>query len=1026
MNPGPSCRTWHAAASVAFLVAWAALLAGRAAATDYEAIERHLHSASTYYRLGMVEMGNLDAFSAGLSHLDEAEALLPTTGGAEVDSAGRYSARIRALRTDILEQYDVSHDTFYGIFPLARLLHTTVLADAAAAGTFEFVDDPRSVAASLGARRLADQLVTYLPTDSQFDVFFTSVPENHAVENEAVFVFRTYDRFHIRSFHDLVGMLPESQESEVRAGVPTAATIDTVCRRIGSRRFLLVTVREEDVLDSVYFYRLEARVFRQGAAGAGAVLPDETFRVLSFCRDRRSRSDAIALTNVLLLLLAVGAVLADTRFRGGASRPRSLLVAALALTAFGVGRLLPWALFYALSPLVPAPDTLAVLSFWWMCLAGVALVIVPPVVFAILAARLEAAVPFMRLAPGRGGAVGIALGLGASAYLAGPVLLYVESGAVSVLIPIVAAIAMTAFLLGSGMDREDDVSHWAAAPALVLSLAMGCAIGHLNATWLWAVLALAAVAVAVALRFEALSTEWIERALTERKRTPGLPTTVAALQQACSEPGYRTISAAYDEGWEALAPAAEDRTAWLFLTGERGVGKTATANALVGRLQSELSGQSRRTIVLKGECLNSIGPRKPFTAFHQALGKHLGGDLTGLEDSGTRMDTALLGIVDSLVPIAGLLLPSPGEAPEQQRSQDEIFESVASSISRLARKHVVVLFIEDVQWIDDASRDLLRYLFRSFPRGGKASVSIVLTAQTSRDIERLGVSTGLVNVTLPDETAKARLLVESLDIRRDVAQRIVTEAGKGGASGGELLWLLEVVSHLAEIGALVHGPDGFTWTEAFHDADELPLPESFDESVEADLRRNPMYRHVLECAACIGLRFTVSVLSRGLDMPRLELLRHLEDIQDQTGLVYDVRTEDDVFSFRSSLVLETIRNGAKITGHGPASSDVPQLVREYHARIAAAFEADMEAATDRVFLAARQWYAAGASHAEKGYELCLRASRAALSMHRYDEARQFLTMATECGHALRRDESLSDRYAEIDAAEAAARGDGRS
>ena len=63
-------------------------------------------------------------------------------------------------------------------------------------------------------------------------------------------------------------------------------------------------------------------------------------------------------------------------------------------------------------------------------------------------------------------------------------------------------------------------------------------------------------------------------------------------------------------------------------------------------------------------------------------------------------------------------------------------------------------------------------------------------------------------VTLPDDTAKVRLLVESLDIRRDVAQRIVTEAGKGGASGGELLWLLEVVSHLAEIGALVHGGSG--------------------------------------------------------------------------------------------------------------------------------------------------------------------------------------------------------------------------
>ena len=980
-------------------------------------IRHEIPAAETYYHLGIAEKGNLDAYTAGLSHLAVAESLLTAAGTHGTEDTTAVRQQIHALRQDLLDQIDLNHDTFFGVFPLVRMLLTGSASSDATSATYEMVDDPASVAVSQGARRLASLLVDYLPYDAQFPVVITSFPRNTPLEHEAVFVFGTMDRFRVIPTGECAGLLTPIELAQLETDTSTPDIVRKVGRSAGTDRVIHVAVREQDSAVGVLHYIMTGTIYHTDTEQPVG----STFRVRSLCRDRRTATGDILSTVGVLALLATIFVIADLLIR---RQPGGLLLLpgiTIAVGAFVAGILIPWLVRYALTPLAPAADVLAVRSFWWTCLAGAAIVGLPFLVFQLASARIGG--PVARVMEDRSGVFAAIVGAGVSAHLMTPVLLYDNGDLYATTVPLILTITAMLYTLGSAVDHTDDFPRWTILPVSLLLLCAGPALLHHAPEYLWLIAGLNICVLLAGIILERWGTRWLHPAHPRTPVQAGVPTTVPELIHACTTPVFREISPAYSRAWEGITPALNGKTSWLPLEGERGSGKSATADTLIKRLQSTLAAQGKRTLLMKGTCLNSIGPRKPFTPFQQALGKQTGVTLAGTDSGGSNVDSALLGLVDSFVPLAGLLLPALSGGADRHTSQDELFESVASAIRRLTRKHTIILFIEDIQWIDDASRDLLRFLLRSFPRGGNMPFILFLTASSAAYIEALGITTGIISISPPTDAEKTVLLADALGLERDTAERIVSESAPGSAAGGHLLWLFEVVSYLAETGALEHAAEGFTLTESFRHADALPLPESLDESIGADLQKEPEYRHILECAACIGLRFPVSILANGVDIPRLHLLQHLTDIQYHTGLVRDVESEDDMFAFNSSLVLETIRNRAHINGHGPAGLDVPQLIREYHARIAEGYEATIEQAPDNVFIAARQWYAAGTKHAEKGYELTLRASDAALSMYRYEEARRFLEMAGECAAAAGLSPALDERFSLVDEAQRNARQD---
>jgi len=180
----------------------------------------------------------------------------------------------------------------------------------------------------------------------------------------------------------------------------------------------------------------------------------------------------------------------------------------------------------------------------------------------------------------------------------------------------------------------------------------------------------------------------------------------------------------------------------------------------------------------------------------------------------------------------------------------------------------------------------------------------------------------------------------------------------------------------------------------------------------------PEYRVLLECAACLGLEFSAEILAGSLRMPRLKLLQLLERVEQDTGIVYDVREKDDLYAFRSSFILEAIRIKFGAREKGPSAPDVPQLIREYHGRVATNLEETLTASYNKVYEVAKHYYASGSLNAEKGMQFCLMASRTARYEFLYEQARKYLAMAQECATVLSKNFAIEQETMIIDLAEA--------
>ena len=209
-------------------------------------VTKNITHADTYYRLGMSEQGNMDVYGKGIAHLYTATKILGLAKLdleverslleliKEISESPYFKAKyvnhahdsteynvskitvaeqkknlllISALFQDINEQADISHDKFYGVFPLVRLLRPSLFQDQSANRSYELVDDPGIIAGTSAARNLVDSILNRWGLIPQFDVIFLSQPNSPQLENEILSEFCTSPKFFVHSYKELVDIL---------------------------------------------------------------------------------------------------------------------------------------------------------------------------------------------------------------------------------------------------------------------------------------------------------------------------------------------------------------------------------------------------------------------------------------------------------------------------------------------------------------------------------------------------------------------------------------------------------------------------------------------------------------------------------------------------------------------------------------------------------------------------------------------------------------------------------------------------
>jgi class 3 adenylate cyclase/DNA-binding SARP family transcriptional activator len=431
----------------------------------------------------------------------------------------------------------------------------------------------------------------------------------------------------------------------------------------------------------------------------------------------------------------------------------------------------------------------------------------------------------------------------------------------------------------------------------------------------------------------------------------------SALERAAERP-FVARSDEIERLRQAWAAARGGRARTVLLAGEPGIGKTSLA-AQVAREAHDDGGR-----VLLGRCHSeALVPYEPFVEL-----------LRQLPEPTLRPHAQMLGLV--IPELASEGGPSP-ERSEDHATRYLLFDAVARTLEGVARKHPLLLVLEDLHWAESPTLLLLRHVTRAAEdvpllivatyrsteaAGTEQVVSSIASLERDLPLERVTLA-GLAD----DEVTE---LIQALDGR---PSSLPLGTAMRHDTAGNPLFVGQLLRHLDESGALVEHEGELT----LQAEKRLGVPESARELVAARLTSlKPDTASALQVAAVIGRTFDPGLVAAVMERPAFEVLDALE-AGVASGLVEEL--DDARQSFVHALVREAIYDGA---GAGRRVA--------MHAAVAESLEAG--GCADPAELA-RHFLAAGKR--DKGVEYSVATALRALDRLAYEDAVVHYTHALE-------------------------------
>lgn len=376
-----------------------------------------------------------------------------------------------------------------------------------------------------------------------------------------------------------------------------------------------------------------------------------------------------------------------------------------------------------------------------------------------------------------------------------------------------------------------------------------------------------------------------------------------------------------------LDKARQGKGQVLFIAGDAGRGKTALIHEFSARMQNS----DRGLLVVSGSCNAYSGIGDPYLPFREVLAQLAGEMETKPEASWFSiqqvqrlrevMPVVLPALVEHAPDLIGSLVPGEplveravgfARADERwlqrltrliesehrtQLDERRVFTQYGAMLKAITAQRLVLLILEDLQWIDAASASLLFYLSRAMVdchilMVGTYRPDGLATWQGVEPHPLLGIlgelkrQRGDILLDLEDVShADARHFIDAyLDLqpnRLDDAFRDLILR----RTGGNALFVVELLRTMQEKGNLRRDTSGCWTTDGLLDWDTLPAKvEGVVVQRIADL--SPELQTVLAVASVEGELFTAEILARVLRRSEHEVIAFLSrDLDRQHQLV---------------------------------------------------------------------------------------------------------------------------------------------
>jgi len=326
---------------------------------------------------------------------------------------------------------------------------------------------------------------------------------------------------------------------------------------------------------------------------------------------------------------------------------------------------------------------------------------------------------------------------------------------------------------------------------------------------------------------------------------------------------------------EAFYSACLGSTEVVYVSGEAGIGKTSLLDEM---FRKQPHSRDFYYITGKFEQIPKQSPYPPIIQAFRGLMRHLLGERKHRSDAWQQKLRAALGanagLITAMIPEAGLLLDSPASAEETELPTSEsnarfiyAFRKFAQALA--SRDHPIVLFIDDLQWADASSIELIRALL-SDP---ESQYFMIVCAYRPSETDRNKLPGYETDGSVADQAAVRHIALSPLSLEQ--MNRIVMETLNSPAdatisltellysqSGGNPFHFKQILLRLQDDRSLLYNREKQAWQWSLGQIIEGLPGFAIHELIEHRLRRlSPVAQQLLRVAACAGSVFDPRLIS---------------------------------------------------------------------------------------------------------------------------------------------------------------------
>ena len=306
----------------------------------------------------------------------------------------------------------------------------------------------------------------------------------------------------------------------------------------------------------------------------------------------------------------------------------------------------------------------------------------------------------------------------------------------------------------------------------------------------------------------------------------------------------------------------------VFVTGESGIGKTTLVEQFL-----DLIGNDATVLKSLGRCVEGYGGIEPFYPVLDALTRLI------RSEAGPTVAHTLMSVAPSWASQMSGSIPQQYRAKLQHpaigTAKAPMLREICEFFEALSVQRSLVLVFENLHWADYSTVDMLSSLAR---RHSPARLMVIGTYQPE-EIEVTRHPLGQLSSNLRLQRLCHHIALEPLTeaaITEYLARRTPSDHRHGETqgfaqrmheqSGGNPLFLIAILDHLAERGIATSTPDGWTFRLS---PSELPLevPFMLNQVIERRVQRlTAMQQRALEGASVSGLVFSAITAAPAADM----------------------------------------------------------------------------------------------------------------------------------------------------------------